>query len=656
MRRIEEIEFKAFQPSESPSLFSNLTASFQNVAHSVVDAVTTSTPLVTNYLTILQYHHSLPSRLNLWQTIKNAVPVSTSYIIGGIATWTYVGASISAAHNQFEAAMNVVSSIILNGFVNGFFFNEVIGPLWNKYVNEIPADVKKALDELQNKRPGQTGKLLRALSTTPYLLIFILAILSAYPFMALDTSQSNDPLWIAVLILISATMLQYKGVETVIFKAIPAVYGFFKNNFNYYFNKKQYQFDVLVSDIDKLRLAHAALLENGHEEFLNLLQINNQTRLQQTYDLLDDKNPSFKRCLQLLLQICEMGQQLKKHSPNRKILKAVQFVSLILTTASLPGYFLNTEQSAAEFFSIADPKLEFVLGFGIYFMTVALSYDVSWEVFASLYQRFSYAMNGVRSSWANSSGLIDFLSTVLSGVTNRKSWHTIIQLPLAIQQSPAYMLSALGFFYGISYWSVNISLYLNEQQLGKQVADILYLPTVIAVLAFNLFPVVPVTASTQQFYIKVRGNNEEVIQLNLEEYILRLQSVLLSLDSKKFLEMLKQITELRLSVNELPPEFAHEKIPEEYQEQLLEIFNKRFKEKFLETLLGGTPGDVLGEKHVLAGKTWCEVIPFLSGQYEHYLVKVSSTRFAFFHPKYNKLINEEQLTYGTFNHLNFSVQ
>lgn len=604
-------------------LKSDIEDRMQSFAKQLTEQIGTHRSLLRDYLVVVQHHHKKPIKLTACQIIKNLTPVLISYTIGGIATYSYIGAAQNAAgDNKFNCYMNVLSSVILNWFVNGYFPNEVISEVWQAFFTNLPNSVKLSLYNLQNKNPSSTAKILRGLKNTLlFLVILAPSFLSAYPFYVLDKTESDDPEFISNLILISATLLLFKGVEAFLFKAIPAIYKPIANGFNYCFNKKKYNFTILLNDIAKLKSSHKEVLENAHQHFLSLLQTGREKDLNKIYSVLQTEKPSLQSSLELLLLICQLGISADKNTTNQTILKIVQLLSLVMTTASLPGYFLKTEVSAAEFFNIQDPKAEFLLGASIYFITVALSYDVSWEVFGKLHETFVYAKNGIKTNWQNSTSAFEFLKNIVTGIPYKKSWHTIIRLPLAIQQSPQFMLPLFSFFLLIAHWSVNISHYLNEQQLGSTIASWLFLPTELAVLAFNLYPIHPVAESAQQTYVKTCGNEKLQTQLQLEECIKRFFAELKGIDDINFMKLLNIISNLPL--------------------------DQDVKEGILKTLLGGRAQEVLGDKHQLAQQDLCHMTNFLNEKLEHESFKLSSSRFSLFKTKNEIPINQEEL-YKTF--------
>jgi hypothetical protein len=502
--------------------------------------LTTDAQNLQDYLVISNANHQRNVKVTAKEILYNFMPLLVSYGVGGIATLAYIGASQNAATNKIDYYLNPIGAVVLNGFVNGYFFHAVVSTLWNGIFQRNPRGIRKAIANLHDYAPGVLATITRGMyATGRFLFILGPAFLSAYPLYALDKTESDDPEFIADLVLLSTTMLQYKGVEAIINRAIPTLTYPIKAAYRRY-NKKAKNIHEARNILNLSKEAHRSTLISAHKKLLELAQTD-QESLADIYTMLENENPSLEETAQLLYKVCQLANTADDMPPT-KLRTLVQILSLIITTASLPGYFLKTKVEAAKFLNVQGAA-EWIAGSAIYFVSAALSYDVAWDVFGNLYDLTANACHGIKKCWDDSTSVFDFAKRAWQGKSKMASWASLIRFPFAIQQNPKLMLSTLGLLYVLSYWSTSTSNYLNEQQLGAKISQHLVIPTIIAVIAFNAYPVDKVLASIQQFFTRLVGIPQHQSQIRLEQFILNQIQLLDTLKGIKFSQIIRDIAE-----------------------------------------------------------------------------------------------------------------
>jgi hypothetical protein len=517
-----------------------LLLNFENIDFENI--ITNTTQNLQDYLVIANANHQQNIKVTAKEILYNFIPLLVSYGVGGIATLAYIGASQNAATNKIDYYLNPIGAVVLNGFVNGYFFNAVVATLWNGIFQRNPRRIREAIANLHDYAPGIRAAITREMyAIGRFLCISVPAFLSAYPLYALDKTESDDPEFIADLVLLSTTMLQYKGVEAIIDRAIPTLTYPIKAAYRRY-NKDAQAIHEARKILDLAKEAHRSTLISAHKKLLELAQTD-QESLADIYTMLENENPSLEETAQLLYKVCQLAN-LADDIPPTKLRTLVQIISLIITTASLPGYFLKTKVEAAKFLNVQGAA-EWIAGSAIYFVSAALSYDVAWDVFGNLYDLTANACHGIKKCWDDSTSIFDFAKRAWQGKSKMASWASLVRFPLAIQQNPKLILSTLGLLYVLSYWSTSTSNYLNEQQLGAQISQHLAIPTIVAVIAFNAYPVDKVLASIQRFFTRLVGIPQHQSQIRAEQFIQNQIQFIDALKGIKFLQILRDIAENR---------------------------------------------------------------------------------------------------------------
>ena len=506
----------------------------------VVSALTPEHAL-SQYIEVINDNHRQGIAITLLEVLKTIPPTAISYWIGILATLGYLKVSQEAAQgNIVNYYLNPAGAVVLNALVNGYFFNLVISAKWNSLLTRKPDEVQVAIDELKNLSPGLIAKILRGLGqTATFMLILFPSLLSAYPFYILSKSVSRDPELTADIVLLSATMLQYNGVEAMVFKWGPALFYPIKALYRQ-FNSTAMDNHKIRTTISLLKNAHKGALESARRKILQLVQTRDDHALNDIYALLTKKNPNKNESIKLLMELLKFAQTKEyQASPVGRVF--FQIISLVLTVASLPGYFLVTKEGAADFAKLNDAFQEWLLGSAIFLISIALSLDIGWVVGGDLYDLMAYAANGIKEAWRASTGVFDFMKKAWQHKSNLGSWYNLVKLPLSIQQNLKIMLSLLGFIYALSYWSTQTSTFLNEEKLGKEVSKYLELATVISVMLFNCFPVDKVLGSAQRFWARIIGTERSKQEIELEQLLQNQTDMVGEINDFKFLSILNDI-------------------------------------------------------------------------------------------------------------------
>src|SRR5262249_32101530 len=152
----------------------------------------------------------------------------------------------------------------------------------------------------------------------------------------------------------------------------------------------------------------------------------------------------------------------------------------------------------------------------------------------------------------------------------------------------------ISFFYAFSYWSTQVSTYLNEKILGKN-SVYFDVETIVAVMLFNAFPVDKVLGSGQRFLTRLFGSEKSCHQIKLEQFLETQNQIVDSIEDFKFLDMLDEIIESgALSSEET--------------------------ENFFKAFFGNkTPKDIFGEDHAYGKRRYDEIIPRMVDEDMHAL-------------------------------------
>lgn len=563
---------------------------FEEILKQLSHLNTNQSPALKDYLLLANANHHQPIAVTKKEVAKDAFPVGFSYGVGFIAAIVYIGVAVNAAQgNKLNEVLNPTGAVILNGIVNGFFANLVISPIFDQVFSNKSAAVRQAILYLQNKDPSWLGIFISILQALGVFTITIgPAFLSALPFYILDTKESKDSEFTAIIILISATLLQYNGVKAMLTEAIP---NYMINPLKSIFrrcNEQAIKRHQIQTTIANLKSTHIDALDNAKTYILGMLQQkqHNNAELKDIFTRLTQKNPSKQDSTKLLFALLHLARQ-QEHQGSPLIKGVIQFLSLVAALTSLPGYFLLTKESTDEYAQLESAFLEWLLASAIFLVSVALSLDVGKAVGGDLYDIANYAFYGIRESWRNSNGIIDFAKKAWRNKFDMASWQTIFRLPLSVQQNPRAMLSLITLLYLLSYWSTQTSTYLNEEQLGEKAASWLNPPTVIAVMLFNAFPVDKVLGSAQRFLTRWLGGDEAREEIQVEQFLQNQSNTAKEVDDGKFLEILNNLV-------------------------TNPFFNFKEKEQLLKVFLGNkNPADVFGADHKYAAEPFQAIIPKL---------------------------------------------
>jgi hypothetical protein len=509
-----------------------------------------SAPFFHHYVVLTHDNHRQPIPVTVLEVIKSIPPVTTSYVTGAIAAIAFIGVSQKAAKGDpVNYYLNPTGAVLLNFLVSGFFFNLPVSSKWDALVNRKMPQVNEAFQELQNLTSGLCAKLGRGLKQLGlFSLILLLAFFGAYPSYALDIQESNDPEFIANAILLTTTMLQYNGVEALLFKHIQMLIVNPLKRIYHKLNDNALRNHQIETTISLLKANHKEAWESVHQKVLGMIAKNHKDLEDSIYPLLTKEAPTQRDSIALLIKLLQLAKSTKyQASPAARL--TFQIASLAMTIASLPGYFLLTKESAAEYAALNYPALindafkEWLLGSAIFLISSALSLDVGWVVGSDLYDKVATIAHGIKKSWSQSQGIWDFIKTAWQQKGNLASWYKLTKFPLSIQQSPSIMVPLMGFFYVLSYWSTQTSTFLNEEKLGKDASQYLEIATVISVMLFNSFPVLPVLGSAQRFLMRLLGPFERKREIQLECFIQRQIAIINEIDDHKFLSILHDIVE-----------------------------------------------------------------------------------------------------------------
>lgn len=563
--------------------------------------VTKKLPTLSHYAEVTNHNHKQSIEVSIKEILFNLLPKLTSYGVGAVATLGYIGVSQNAAQgNIVNYYMNPIGSVALNCMVNGYFFDLVLSSGWNAFFTRLPPEIQKAMADLKNLTPGARAKILRgATSLGIFLLILGPAVLSAYPAYVLDKTESHDSEFTADVVIASTTGLQFKGVEALFYQAIPTLIA--PIGWAYRKLTPEAMVDYKIKNtISAFKAAHKAGLGSAHRRILGFIQTKNREALKEIYPLLMKKNPTKEESMELLLKLLNFAQE-DEYQSSPIIRTIVQIVSLILTTASLPGFFLKTKEAAADYANLHEAYQEWLLGSAIFLVSVALSFAVGWDAGGDLYDIFSYTVNGIKESWRNSTSAFDFVKKAWKNKFNLSSWHNLIKLPLSVQQNPRIMLTLIGFLYTLSYWSTQASVYLNEETLGKEKSKFLELPTVISVMIFNSFPVDKVLGSAQQFLMRIFGGSQSKEEIKLQDFIANQRKIIDDIDDAKFLEIvhdIKNTGEVYENEKEVDPKV---------ESKLFTFFGKK------------TPKEIFGEEHKYKNRTFSHIVKHMKDKEIHKL-------------------------------------
>jgi hypothetical protein len=496
---------------------------------------------LSNYLKVTQDNYEEPITIELGEIVKNIFPVFLCYGIGAFAAYGYKGVAVkAAADNPVDKILNPIGAVLLNFFVNGYFFHLVVASPWDALCNPKPKEVTKALNDLKNRMPGFKGKFLRGLKELVIFSVILgLTSLAAYPMYVLDKIGGDSEI-MALMQLVAWTLLQYKGTEVLLFKIIPAVVISPLRKMYYRLSSDAMNKFEIRTDIEILKNAHKEALEFARQEVLRLIQTKNDAVLKQFYILLDTKNPTKQKSMKLLVELLKLVKIEEFHSISimREI---VQFISLVISIVSLPGNFIATKDSVADSIELDDAVKEWLLGSAVFLITVGLTFDVAWIVGGDLYDVAANVYEGIKRAWNQSTSTYLFLKKAWDNKFNFASWHNIIKFPLPMQQNPFSILSTTGILYVLSYWSTQATTYLNDLTLGREKSKYIEILSIIAVMLFNSFPVDKVLGGFQQFLVKCLGAKGNKMEIKLNQFIQNQCHIIDEMDSHKFLNLLNDL-------------------------------------------------------------------------------------------------------------------
>lgn len=550
------------------------------------------------YLAVTQYNHQKKVNITPTEIAKYAPATLFSYIVGTIAALSYIKPSQDAADNQFEYYANPIGAMTLNAIVNGYFLNivscDVVDFLEDILNPSKSREVQGSLDQLKNLSPGLWSMLGRGAKKAIIIaLISIPAIASAVPFYILD----NGARWRSTMVLIAATLLQYKGVEGLILDGVLPILKWPYQALYRRYNAEAMKTHKIITTISLFKMAHLEAFSSAMQEILKHIQTNNEVALAQIYPLLMKEAPTKLDTLLLLTNILKLAKS-DEYQPSPIGRTIVQIISLIMTTASLPGYYFETVDGIG-----ADTPLEgfwkWTISTGIFGVSVALSLVVGWLVGGDLYNLVGYALNGAKNSWRESTSTFNFLYKGLKGTADFTKWfllgmgtidlaglHKFVRFPLSIIQNPR-MLNLMAPFFIESYWSTQTSTYLNEKHLAD-LSKYLFLMTVISVILFNTFPLDKVLGSGQRVAMRSFGSEKSKKEIKLEQFLQDQIAFIQEITGTEFLNLLDDIMK---TLRTTPTD----------------------REEFIKLFLGNkTPEEIFGRGHKYGKRQYSEIITCLS--------------------------------------------
>ncbi len=548
-----------------------------------------------NYAILTRQNHQQPVKVTWNEVAKSFFPVCTSYGIGAAASESYIGAAQKAARDVVSYYLNPTVAVILNAMGHGYFFNLVISPKWEEAITQLfglrSKEEENAILDLQNLAPGYLAKAGRGLKNLLLsTAVFATAFVSAYPSFALSENVSGDSHPIALMVLLCATMLQYNGIESFLYKYMQAL---FYDPFHYLYrkiNNEAMNNYKIQQTLMALKDAHKAGLISAQSEILTMLQSDQQGQLDEIYSLLVNENPSRIEAIELLLKVLSLAKN-NAHQPSAIGCRMTQLISLVFAIVSCIGWGAITLESFSDYaekhLNITETT-ELVLASIIIVISDALPLDVAWIVGKDIYDLISNAAHVIKEAYAATPSILDFLKKAWSNKGDAASWHALLQSSLAIQQNPRTMIGVTTFLFALSFWSTQTSTYLNEQCLPK-ISKQIELITIIAIMLFNTFPVPIIIASVQRFLKRLFGDDLSLKQIQLLQFIENQLKTIDEIDNSKFLTLLNEMIE---STNE-----------------------HQATEAFFTTFFGNkTPSDIFEAQSNYGTKQYNEIIPCMVNQ------------------------------------------
>lgn len=493
-----------------------------------------------DYIRISLANHCRDINVTWREVLVDSGPFLMSWILGYLAALVYVGYAGEEAESLREYYLYIFGAVVLNTLVNYFFQFETIAPPVQACFEQNTPEEEDALIRLEGRSTNfwaKTGNILwRGFLESA---TFAGAALAAYPMFAADVKKKEHALWLSLVIFGSTTILQKKGVEELVIKKIlPQMWSGISWIYRKHSRSAQLNYQK-EQDIHALRSAHIEALKTSYEGFfLAKLQTDKREELRALINLSNKIEPQFKDTneyiVRLLLSAPKDSVQFSQFWRY-----FTQTVGLLCVGGSMPAWQKVTVESIAEYKNIpSDSKEAWEIGSAVFAVSAALTIWVAIEMFGTTYDVVAYALNGIRKAWQTKS-FSEFVKDAWNNKFNMASWYEILRLSRSIQQNPRTLLSVITFLYILSYFSTQSSTNLNYDELGRMAGDILKLPTIIAIISFNIFPIPVILERIQRFLTRLFGKRENIEEIKIERFYEDQIKLANSMTDEKFLELLR---------------------------------------------------------------------------------------------------------------------
>jgi hypothetical protein len=493
-----------------------------------------------NYLKVTNYQRQKDNSPP-WLYYALGVPtIVACWVIAFIASSVYIDYAINAAgkNHPIRAGLNVGGALLINTVLSYFFEYLGLMPTIKKFSESIPDDVRQAEDDLENLAPGLAAKVFRGVIAVGIVMIILLpAIAAAFQMYALDKKEGNHSEFRSVIVLLASVFLMYASAKSVFFSLVPTLWSPFAALHRKLSPTAKKDYEIAIA-LGAFKAAHRSAFESAREEFLKRLQQQDTASLSPLINLFKKTNESLHANLRDAFQLTYKFLMLagEGYESNTKLRRVFQILSLPITTLSVWGLIKVTKDGVIYVFNkYLDMKLSKGEAWGItipdFLISVAIAYDVSWDVTGQMYERAEYAFHGIKEAWKNSASTKDFFSFAKDHISDMSAWYNLVKLPRAFIQNPKTMIILNTLILGLCYFSTQTSTSINPSWM--------FVPTVFAVMQFNFNPFPWVTSEAQTSVKHITGTQEEKDVIRAEKFLdARLNSID-SMDNIKFIQVLR---------------------------------------------------------------------------------------------------------------------
>ncbi len=497
---------------------------------------TIDTKSFVDYLKVANYHHQKESDFTLRYLVFGVPIIILCWVIAGIASSVYIDYARKDAgeNHRFRAWVNVFGALTINTILNYFFEYLVLSPPIKKFSASVPDDVREAEDNLEGLTPGLLAKLLRGfLAFGTFLIVLLPAIAAAFQMYALDKKEGTHSEFRSLMVLLASVFLMLASAKSVLFRMAPTALlplAALRRQLSPA-AKKDYQIAnaqgalkaAISSAFEEVRVAYNELYQKGKMEILHPLIALQKKKPANDLD-------TFQLIYKYLLLVPP-----KSYEYRIWLRRCFQILSLPVTTGSVWGLIKITKDGVVYVFDhYLKMKLSSGAAWGItipdFLISVAIAYDVSWDVTGQMYERAEYALHGIKEAWKKSATTLDFFSFAVHHLTDMAAWYNLVRLPRAFIQNPKTMLILNTLILGLCYFSTQTSTAINPAWL--------FIPTVIAVMQFNFNPFPWVTSEGQALVQQGVGTQENKDVIRCEKFLEAMIAYIDRIDDVKYLKVL----------------------------------------------------------------------------------------------------------------------